>query len=447
MLSKWFWCVSLVASMGLAACPDRRVDTSDADASDAQGADAANDTQDRVYRLGGWAESATLSAGTLAAPEGMSAAPLGQAGDVESVVIPLDLFGVPWDAFDGPENQPIELPAEWLAKLSEAEALIADLRGGIAGLPVPEGEEPRALEVVLALSPITRDGAALSPGTMNLAGKAPQWENCFDPSTESDPQKYGGRYAGYVSYVVNRLEPDAVILGRTMNRYEVTCGETKYRAMLDVIHAAHDRLAERDVAPTTIIEVDVEDLYGYPKRDGRCVAMGPAECFETRRGLLEGIRVDALGLHSMPAVALEELETWEPDWLERVALASPTTDVVVTATSFPAASISEQGPGGCPCIELLASDAALQRAWLTTVMMTAESLEMPWVAWHPVVDLAPEAVVVSCPCSGDEDICFYLDHVVAERATATRRSVSNGLWTHDGQTRLSGQQWRAEVNP
>ncbi|MGB0591280.1 MAG: hypothetical protein ACPGU1_16505 [Myxococcota bacterium] len=431
----------------LVACPGQETDEDgDAlDAPDARDNDAVSEPPSRTVHLGGWAESVTLSAGTLASPERLSAEPLGEPGDVEVVVIPLDLFGVPWDAFDGPNNQPTELPAEWLTQLSEAEAVVSELRSALSAASSSTTEEPLALHLVLAVSPITRDGTALSPGTMELVGKAPQWENCFDPSAEGDPTRYGARYAGYVNYLVNRFEPDAVILGRTMNRYEVACGEAKYSAMLDVIHAAHDRLSEADVPPTTIVEVDVEDLYGYPKLPGRCVAMSPAECFETRRGLLGALRVDALGLHSMPAVALEELEAWTPDWLERVAEASPTDHSVVTSTSLPATSLSEQGPGGGPCIQILESEEALQRAWLTTVTMTAEALEMLWVAWHPVRDLAPEEVVVSCPCSGDEEICFYLDHVIDERATATRRSVSNGLWTHAGEPRLSGQQWLSEV--
>jgi hypothetical protein len=448
MLPRWMWWVALGASTVLVACPAGGDDDADTvDTSDVQGGDAVSEPPPRAYRLGGWAESVTLSAGTLASPERMSAAPLGDPGDVESVVIPLDLLGVPWDAFNGVNNQPTELPAEWLEQVGEAEALVAELRGALDRVEASGTGEPRTLEVILALSPITRDGSALAPGTMELAGKAPQWENCFDPSAQSDPNRYGARYAGYVTYLVNRFEPDAVILGRTMNRYEVACGELKYMAMLEVIHAAHDRLAERDEPPTTIVEVDVEDLYGYPKLPGRCVAMSPDECFEIRRGLLEGLRVDALGLHSMPAVALGDLETWSPDWLERVANASPTPEVVVTATSLPATTLSEQGPGGGPCIGVVGSDESIQRAWLTTVMLTAEALAMPWVAWHPVRDLAPEAVIASCPCSGDEDICFYLDHVIDERATATRRSVSSGLWTHDGQARLSGQQWSSEVSP
>ena len=331
-----------------------------------------------------------------------------------------------------------------LKTLTDAEELIASLRAR-AGLAEARSAAP--LEVVLSLSPITRDGKALQPGTMELSGKAPQWENCFNPALEADPTRYGARYAGYVTYLTSRLNPSAVILGRVVNRYEVHCGKAAYDAILDVIHAAHDRLKGSDAPVQTILEVDVEDLYGLPKRDGRCVGVAPEACFEERSVLLDGVRTDALGLHAMPAIALEEMAMWPPDWLDRVVQASPTAQAVVSATSLGATSLSAQLQAGGPCIERFASDEVQQRAWLRTLQSSAEALDMPWVAWHPLRDLVSAEVSASCPCAGDEEVCFYFDHVVDERAFAMRRLVGGGLWSVDGQARLGGQEWELEVQP
>ena len=436
MFTRVLWALSCLSLTLLAGCPDEGV-SDELDATATGDADTVQEAPERHYLLGGWAESVVLSAATLGEPERMSIETLTGKGPIELMVLPLDLFGVPWDAFDGPDNQPTELPAEWLESLSAAEALITSMRSS--------APDEGSLQVVLSLSPITREGKALQPGTMNLSGKAPQWENCFDPSAEADPTRYGARYAGYVSYLVSRFSPDALILGRTMNRYELHCGRAQYDAMVGVVNAAHARLVAEEGAPMTIVEVDVEDLYGLPKQAGRCVGVEPEACFEERKGLLEGIVADAIGLHSMPALALEEMEAWPPDWLERVALAAPTEEALVTATSLVATPLYEQTPGGGPCIALFESDAVTQRAWLRTVMASAERLAMPWVAWHPLGDLVDATVSSSCPCAGDEEVCFYLDHVVEERAMAMRRLTGGGLWDVSGQARLGGEEWSEEV--
>ena len=86
-----------------------------------------------------------------------------------------------------------------------------------------------------------------------------------------------------------------------------------------------------------------------------------------------------------------------------------------------------------------------QRAWLDQVLSTVGARDMALVVWDPVQDHMPEAVAASCPCSGDTEICFYLDSVGLDRAVATRRLVTGGLWTHDGTPRLSSAIWTEEL--
>jgi len=411
--------------------------------------DAATDADDvgdapapRPYRLGGRAEAIGP---TLGNAETFSIDAWGDPGRLDAIVLPLDLFGVPWDAFvGGADNLPAELPAEWIDNLEAAEAALIELEAQRAAAAEETGEAPAEPQIILSLSPVTRDGVYLSPGTMDTTGKTPDWERCFDPAAQADPTRYAGRYAGYVTYLAKRFEPDMLILGMTMNRYEENCGQAIYEAMLGVTTEAHERLQLLDNPPTTILEVDVEDLYGYPKKPGRCVLTTPEACFEERRQLLEPIVADALGLHSQPAVALEDLEAVDQDWLARVADAAPTDTVVITATSLPATEITEQNLGGGPCISILDADEVDQRSWLDQVLSTAAARDMPLVVWHPLQDQMPEDVAASCPCSGDTDICFYLDSVSQDRATATRRLVTGGLWTHDDTPRLSGALWSEE---
>ena len=82
-----------------------------------------------------------------------------------------------------------------------------------------------------------------------------------------------------------------------------------------------------------------------------------------------------------------------------------------------------------------------QRAWLDQVLSTADAEGMELVVWHPLRDQMPWQVASSCPCGGDAEICFYLDSVQVETATATRRLVTGGLWDSEDTERLGGTIW------
>lgn len=434
--------LSMIVALGLAACSDSGGMGGDpTDVID--GADASE--PQRSFLIAGRAEGYDL---TRSSPRVFSIEALGDLERLEALVVPIDLLGVPWADFLGPDNAPGSLPAAWLNAVTE----------------MRDAAEATGRPLVLALSPLNAVFDNLAPEASEEAGALvlkPNWtpgsqNYCFNPSAQSDPLKYRDAYAGYARWVVQQFDAQApafVIVGQRINLYEENCWKQAgaYEAVAGFAWAAHARIKELDDPPTTIVTVDVEDLYGFPKQDGRCQTGTPQDCFAERQALLSALDgpdgeapPDRLGLESYPAVALPELGTLPSDWLARVIDARPDMPPVIAGTGIPAGDLrTELGV----CQDLLLTDEVAQRAWLDGVLAIAGTESMELVVWTPVRDLLPADVLGSCPCSGDATLCQHLDFLGSELANALRLRASAGLWSLDDTPRLAGTLWSELLAP
>jgi len=422
-----FWRGVAALALALAACPDEG-GSGDADAGDtlpggrpfllAARAEAYDPTA-RVPRL------ASLAALEVPGDGGATTLP------IEALVVPLDLVGIPWDAFVGPDNQPTTLPAPWLAAVDAQRALAQG-----TGLPL-----------VLALSPVAPDFDTLAPLAKDGAGALvldDAWESyCYDPSKDPTPARYRDRFAGFVAWAVQRFQPTMVVLGQRMNLYEATCGRSAYDAILGYIDAAATRVRALASPPTLVVSVDVEDLYGYPKKPGRCQTGAPKDCLTGRAELATAAAAavgqgGVLGLESYPARALADLDALPADWLRRVAELAPQATAILGA-GLPAIRLETQAG---VCTPLLEANEADQRAFLDQVFAVADLEEMPLVVWRGLSDLAAAAVVGSCPCGGDATLCQHLAGLGAGK-DERRLELVRGLWTRDGTPRQAATLWRA----
>lgn len=421
--------VALAALGALGGCSD--------DPAGPSGGGDVSDTRDvapdaaptgRSFLLAGRAEAYDINAPAPVRPWVPSLETLGD-DLAEAVVIPLDLYGIPWDSFTGPDNRPNDLPGPWFSAVNALKSLAES-----SGRPI-----------VLALSPLATAGDTLAADAreqngaliLNPSRHAP----CYNPAADGNPTKWRDAWAGYAVWAVRQFEPRWVILGQRVNRYEERCGVAPYEAVLDYPAEAHRRIkALTDVAPlpTTIVGVDVEDLYGYPQKPGRCVATTPEACFATRAPLLAGIEADLLGLESYPAFALEDLASLPSDWLTRVADARDDLGGAIIGTHLPAVSLSRRGG---VCTPLLDSSEAAQSAWLDQVINAATTRRMELVVWRSLRDLLPADVVSACPCAGDVAVCQHLEQLNAS-ADDVRRMVSAGLVDVDGAERPAASVWR-----
>ncbi|MCB9786966.1 MAG: hypothetical protein H6744_09775 [Deltaproteobacteria bacterium] len=419
------WCALLLGAVG-AACGGGGGGGTDADAGDA--GDALPDG--RAFFLGARLEGYDITASRQRV---FSVEAAGDPALSEVVVVPVDQLGLPWEAFKGPDNTPVELPAAWVAAVDAMKAAAL-----ATGKPM-----------VLSLSPLAPTLDTLAPDARDESGLLvlnTQWTaRCYDPSKDPDPERYRDRYAGFVAWVVQRFDPRWVVLARRVNRYEV-CGRSAYDAVLGFASEAGrrlDALPAGAVSAETLVTVDVEDLYGYPRPGGPCDTLGAAACLATRQGLLDGIDADLLGLESYPATALPSLGQLPQDWLERVAAARADLPSAVAGTSLPAVDLyTREGT----CQPLLVSSDVVQRAWLDQVLSTAADREMAFVVWHPLQDLLDADAASACPCSPADPVCVHLDQLGAG-ASDVRRFVTGGLFEHDGTERIGGTLWKGLLAP
>lgn len=469
-----------VATLCLWACPD-----GGGGGEDVVGGDGVGPTPARSYRLGARLEGYDIQ---LNPQEILTTAGLGEvcrtisveAPDAaptevevcgpaaEAVVVPLDLYGIPWESFTTPSGQPAALPGAWLARLDEAMAAAGDIRGGECCQDGPLGacaapdcggllceDDPYCAprELVVAISPISGTWDGLAPDASEQAGVLildPTWRPyCYDPSGDGNPTKYRDAFAAYASWLVARYGPEHIVLGQRMNLFEENCSDTAptaYDALLGFTTEAHRRLITDHAAPPrTIVTVDVEDLYGLPPQPGRCVgSAGTSACLETRISLLAGIEADALGLESYPASALLTLGEIPAGWLGAVAAQRGAMDLVIAGTGLPGQVVAASE---FPCaVELLISDGETQVAWLDQVLASAASAEAPLVVWRAPMDLLPTAIVSGCPCAGDAGLCNHLSFL-GNRVDEVRLRVLEGLWTYDGVPRLAADLWTGLLAP
>ena len=364
--------------------------------------------------------TASLASLTLPpqAPADGDVAPLPPAHPVEALIIPLDTIGIPWSAFSGPDNRPTELPAAWLAQVENMEALVLQ-----AGLPV-----------VLAISPLSPEYDTLAPDARDESGALvlnSAWRPyCYDPSADGNPIKYRDQFAGFARWAAERFKPQSIIVAQRLNLYEATCGATAYGALVDFAGEAARRIAASaalSIKPTTIASLDVEDLYGFPKKDGRCQSGTAADCLATRKALiatLEASDVAVVGLESYPANAFADAAAIPGNWLSQV-LAATTKPTAITSAELPAMPLDT--PKGV-CTQLLSSNEAQQRAFLDQVLAAGDAREMSLVAWRHLLDLQPADIISSCPCAGDFALCSHLDGLGSKR-DERRLMLVGGLGT------------------
>ena len=421
--------LAATAALGaLGACGGGGSSPTDTALVDGDGDVAADSTPPGPPLLGGRAEIYDITATGAPRPWVPSTAAL--AGDLsEVIVIPLDLYGIPWSSFSGPDNQPTNLPGPWVAGVNALKTLATG-----SGKPV-----------VLALSPLSPTWDTLAPEASEQGGILflnSAWRaSCYDPATDSNVNKWRDAYAGYAVWAVKQFRPDWVILGQRMNRYEANCHVGPFTAVLDYAAEAHRRIKAITAftPPPTIVGVDVEDLYGYPQKPGRCVSITPAACLAQRMGLVDGISADLLGLESYPAFALEDgLASLPNDWLAKIADLRPDLTSAVIGTSLPAVSMATQR---AVCSPLLESSEALQTQWLDQVIATATGRGMPLVIWRSIRDLFAADVVAGCPCSGDVALCQHLAGLGAAKDDV-RPYLDAGLLTVDGIERAAVSLWR-----
>lgn len=353
---------------------------------------------------------------------------------VEAIVVPLDTIGIPWGAFSGPDNLPTELPAAWLA---EVQAMVDLAR---------QADKP----VVLAISPLSPSFDTLAPEARDESGLLvlnSAWRPyCYDPSSDGNPTKYRDQFAGFARWAAERFAPRMIVVAQRLNLYEATCGRSAYDALVGFVTEAKARIAASTVLttpPRVIASLDVEDLYGFPKKDGRCQIGTPADCLATREPLVTALEAAGvtIGFESYPARAFGDAADIPGDWLAKV-LATTTQETAIVAAELPAVELrTERGV----CAPFLASNEANQRAFLDQLLAAGDAHDMPLVAWRHLIDLQPAAVVASCPCAGDFALCSHLDGLGAARDDRRLRLVG-GLAADAATERQAMAVWRALID-
>jgi hypothetical protein len=396
----------------------------------------------RSYLLGGRAEGYDIAAAIrrVVDPSRLGDG-LGPGGTdlAEAVVVPLDMFGIPWEHFT--IDAPSDLPGPWVAAMQDAAAKAKALDRPIA----------------IALSPLNQRFDNIAElahdqdgnGVLDL-DQGWQTQECYDPGTDGNPTKWRDAYARYAVWVADLFDPRWVVVAQRLNLFEARCGKeapNAYPAYVGYAAAAHQRLKALPKPPTTVVGVDVEDLYGLPPVEGRCAGnLGTPECLAGRVALLRDLAADRLGLESYPAQALanQAIETLPKDWLDRVVASRPDLPSLVIGTGLPARTV--ESPSNV-CVPLLVSSEDIQTAWLDQVLATAEKRAMELVVWSTLKDQLDGAVVASCPCSGDTAICQHLSLLGADR-DRVRLETIRGLTGDDGtDERLGLKVWRSLLPP
>lgn len=432
-----------LVALALLACSEDPADTSDA-------SDTSDTTpSDRSFLLAARAEGyditrarpfyATLDTLTFPAQaDPVSPAPPPDR-PIEALVLPVDLLGIPWTSFNGPDNRPGSLPAPWLAELDAMAALASS-----TGLPL-----------IVAISPLADTHDTLAPLASDGAGALvlnPTWKpSCYDPSADGNPTQHRDQFAGFVVWLAERLQPDAILLAQRINLYEANCGASAFNALKGFAAHAQARLqAASTVAkkPLTVVTFDVEDLYGFPARAGRCVGSAPKDCLATRATLLADLGVDRLGLESHPFRAhssLSDLATIPRDWLAAVAAAqpAPALSAFVASTGIPASRLDAERGACAPFIE---STEAAQRAWLDQVIAFSAAQEAPYLVWRTLIDPLPSDTLTSCPCAGTVADCTHLAGL-GNRRDDRRALLSSGLASSDAAARQALSLWRGLLSP
>jgi len=414
----------------LAACPD------DSPSTTGDTIDADTLPGNRTFLLAARAESydptqarpfiASLASVTLSPLAVDPISPPTADRPLEALVLPVELIGIPWSSFSGPDNRPTSLPSAWLAQIEALEALADE-----AGLPL-----------ILAVSPLAPDHNTLAPLASEQSGALvlnPTWKpSCYDPSTDSNPTLHRDQFAGFVVWLAERFQPAAIVLAQRVNLYEANCGASAFRAIVGFVSHAQTRLATLAARPTTVVSFDVEDLYGFPSRPGRCVSGSAKDCLATRASLMDDLTVDRLGLDSSPWRAFGDLADVPRDWLAAVADAQA-LPALVASTGAPAIRI-DAARGACsPFIE---ADELAQRAWLDQAIGFSTAQDAPFLVWRTLVDQLPTALLASCPCTGDIALCTHLDGL-GNRRDDRRAALGSGLTSSDGTPRQTLTLWRS----
>jgi len=413
------------------ACSDDPKTSADADA------DASQPTRSFVMaaRAEGYDSTAVrprvASLAALSVPvDGVPTTP------VEAVVIPLDLLGIPWDSFSGVDNAPSNLPGAWLDAVNALQTRAED-----SGLPV-----------VLALSPVTLAFDGLAPNAKEQGGVLTlddRWEPyCYDPSTNGSPFKYRDEFAGFAVWASKRFHPVAVIVAQRLNLLETTCQNPSQLASLKgFVAEAARRLRALEVAtgearPVVMASVDVEDLYGFPPKVGRCVTGTPAECLATRKSLVNDLDVDVIGLESYPAVAIGTSGDIPESWLRAAADAMSTEPgkTAILGTGLPAEELDSTE--GNVCTPLFVGSPLAQKLWLDQVFSVASLRKIQFVVWRSLTDGADTAVVSACPCpeASAFALCQHLDGF-GSGADERRLELVRGLWDSSGTARDAAALW------
>ncbi len=438
-------CASFALLAGACGDPAPPATSDTSDTTDDDGPPAG-----RSFFLGGWAEGYSTTGASrrvfsldplqVEVPDGDGAeleadADVGEAPDpflVEAIVVPLDVYGVPWEAFDVLGETPQELPAAWLKAVTDA----------------VEAARETGRPLALALSPVGEAFDQLAPrATEDAQGQLQlqtQWSGfCYDPNEDGNPTKWRQAYGKYAAYLARQFAPRWVFVAQRINLYEASCPDSNpshtgaYAGVAGFATEAHERIKALATPPTTVVTVDVEDLYNFPRRPGRCVGQSEAACLASRAPLLEVFTADRLGLESYPAIALPSVGALPADWLSAVADASP-RPTLVAGTGLPAVRIERQQGA---CVPLVESSETVQLTWLDQVLATAQARQMELVVWRSPVDLLPAAVVASCPCTGDASLCQHLSQLGA-RADEIRLRTITGLVATDGTERAAAGVWR-----
>ena len=350
----------------------------------------------------------------------------------DAVVVPAYVYGIPWSEFAGKDDTLSSLPGSWVAKMQSLRTEV----------------EEHGLRVVLALNPVNSKYDNLAPeASDDGSGEVRLRENwlkeyCPNPSDDGNPDKWARAYSRYVAWMVDLFEPEFVGLARSINLYEERCESARpgaYAAVVAMANRAHSDLKGSESDVTTFTGVLVEDLYGYPRKGGRCPSMSAKDCFAERKVLLDGIESDRLGLESYPAAAVATLKELPGDWLAHIAENIGGREVVFTGLGMPGRSI-EHVSG--VCVPWVDADEEMQRSLLDQAATVAKQTASDLLVWSSVRDLYTAEAVGSCACSSPKELCDHLDQL-GGAADEVRPRLMQGLYTEAGDERLAGELWRA----
>jgi len=303
------------------------------------------------------------------------------AQDSDVYVVHEDFYGIPWDSFLAGE----EPPEAWVSAID----LIAD-DARASGRPV-----------YLALALVGGPGRAylgnqtVVDGDQLLSSQAGWSAQCYDFSSASDAAEIEAAYLDYVSWMVERFEPDWLNVAIEINLFLAACpGAWSGLAAMEATAVEHARSLDPELV--TFASVELSQLYGLEED-----CSDPEACFQENLEAIALLDGDRLALSSYPygQPDISTVADIPADWLSRVAV-EVDQPVLIAETGWNGSPIVGSLDGDC--VTYGSFSEADQVAYLEWLVAQSDDLDMELVTWWSNRDLIPSQVSESCDCAAED---------------------------------------------